>query len=360
MKFFFIFILATFMFSFITTVSYAQNKTQAYYNQHESEILPDAQTAFKKGDYEQAIVLCRWHYIIVGDQSADILREKAENCRSLLKEINHLVDEGETDAAIEKALTLLALNPEDESAKILLLAVENKIIEEPIVEEIVFVTDSIITEELPENSFELLVEPNQEQKEPMLLEVSDTIQSISETPSFNYSNKLIDHLSIYGIKAGVSITDLTHFIKSDTKDMAQYLAYLGSLCVYNIGRSRLGIEAGALFGSSTSESISFNEIDAAVAFRVANYLFIKALGGRYSCKDNKGDSPATKGMGFGVGITSFLDKHFCMDIGLKYYPSSQESHSNTGNTNNLQHNQTTLITATPGGFSPYFCVGICF
>ena len=54
-----------------------QNKTQAYYNSHEREILPDARAAFKSGDYERTVELCRWYYIIVGDRAADSLRDQA-------------------------------------------------------------------------------------------------------------------------------------------------------------------------------------------------------------------------------------------------------------------------------------------
>ena len=81
MKRYFIFILAAFVLSFISTAAYAQDKTQAYYAQHEREILPDAQTAFREGNYERAVQLCRWHYIIVGDRAADSLRDKAEICQ---------------------------------------------------------------------------------------------------------------------------------------------------------------------------------------------------------------------------------------------------------------------------------------
>ena len=50
---------------------WAQNKTQAYYNSHEREILPDARAAFKSGNYARTTELCRWHYIIVGDRASE-------------------------------------------------------------------------------------------------------------------------------------------------------------------------------------------------------------------------------------------------------------------------------------------------
>lgn len=98
----------------------AQNKSQAYYNDHEAEILPDAQAAFREGEYERAMELCRWHYIIVGDAKADVLREKAESCQELSTEIGKLKATGDMGTVLEKAVKLLALNPEDQAAKSLL------------------------------------------------------------------------------------------------------------------------------------------------------------------------------------------------------------------------------------------------
>lgn len=70
-------IISVFFLATITTSVFAKSKSQAYYNSHEAEILPDAQVAFREGKYERAVELCRWHYVIVGDEKADTLREMA-------------------------------------------------------------------------------------------------------------------------------------------------------------------------------------------------------------------------------------------------------------------------------------------
>ena len=95
----------------------AQEKTLQYYNTHESEIMPDAQAAFRKGDYERTIELCRWHYIIFGDNTADILRRKSEQCAQLTKEMNALRANGNLQEAKLKASAILAINPDDAAAK---------------------------------------------------------------------------------------------------------------------------------------------------------------------------------------------------------------------------------------------------
>ena len=85
----------------MVSVMFGQDKSLSYYDQHPEEILRDAQSYFKKGDYERTIDLCKYHYIIVGDSAADALLRKAELCERLTKEIN------------EKKEELRSANPED-------------------------------------------------------------------------------------------------------------------------------------------------------------------------------------------------------------------------------------------------------
>ena len=101
----------------ISVVASAQDKSRIYYNDHESEILPDAQAAFKNGDYEKTVELCKLYYILLGDSQADALREKAEECVKLTIEMEALATVGQKDAAREKALAILALNPDDKRAQ---------------------------------------------------------------------------------------------------------------------------------------------------------------------------------------------------------------------------------------------------
>lgn len=96
---------------------WAQDRSEAYYNAHPSEILPDAQAAFRKGEYDRSAELCRLHYVIVGDQRADALRENALACSMLVIEMNAYASVGQIDEAREKAHAILALNPEDKEAQ---------------------------------------------------------------------------------------------------------------------------------------------------------------------------------------------------------------------------------------------------
>ena len=109
--------LAAVVLLFVGLGAIAQDKTVAYYNTHESEILPDAQAAFRNGDYDRAVELCRLHYAIVGDTRADGLREKAEQCARLAIEMNTLASVGQQTLAQEKAKVILSLNPDDKHAQ---------------------------------------------------------------------------------------------------------------------------------------------------------------------------------------------------------------------------------------------------
>ncbi len=94
-----------------------ERKTKSYYNNHGSEIFPDAQSAFSRGDYEWAGELCEWYYIIVGKNDADVLRSRVERCISLVREMKQLEVVGSMREAKNKAAELLALNPDDPDAK---------------------------------------------------------------------------------------------------------------------------------------------------------------------------------------------------------------------------------------------------
>ena len=102
---------------FAATVALAQEKDLRYYNTHEKEILPDARAAFSAGQYERAMQICQWYFIIVGDSEANAMREKASRCAVLAPEMKALMDDGDVDAAKEKADAILALNPDDPAAK---------------------------------------------------------------------------------------------------------------------------------------------------------------------------------------------------------------------------------------------------
>ena len=356
MKSAFISIFIAFLLSTITNVVCAQEKTQAYYVQNEIELLPDAQAAFSKGNYERAALLCRWHYIIVGSHATDSLREKSEQCQLLIEDINYLSAEGNNELALEKALTLLTINPEDVMAKDLLLAAEVANNEEIVEEDNDLPQKQIEPEEPPVHQNESLLNSELEQVEPATIGIGAIPQSETDTLDLDDNVKRTDRRTIYGLKAGVSIPGAKHFFESEPNNMSQYLAYFGSLCVYNIAKSRFGIEVGALFSPSATEIAPFNEVNAAVAFRIGDDLYLKGLGGYFFSKNKIGNTRLFNGKCFGAGLNTFMNEHFCIEFGVRYYSVNQTHQMDNTNDNNKQSD----LKTAPDGISPFLCIGLLF
>lgn len=107
---------------FVGLAAFAQDKTLAYYSTHETEILPDAQEAFRAGDYERSARLCDWFYILTGDNQADEFREKSLKCARLSLKVEVMLEDGQDEAVREAAKALLDINPEDDGVSQYLFA----------------------------------------------------------------------------------------------------------------------------------------------------------------------------------------------------------------------------------------------
>ena len=106
------------LFCVFPSVLLAQEKTDLYYyNGHADEILPDAQTSFQNGEYERTIDLCKCYFVYFGNNTAESLQKKAEQCAHLAKDMDALYAEGKRDEALEAANNLLSINPDDPKAK---------------------------------------------------------------------------------------------------------------------------------------------------------------------------------------------------------------------------------------------------
>ena len=317
-NFFVIFAIITL--SLFSTAVYAQDKTQAYYNQHEREIYPDAQAAFLEGKYERAVLLCRWHYIIVGDNAADSLRAKAEDCQQLLDEMNSLVLQGLKETALEKARALLALNPEDIAAKTLVLETE---------------AETELEESAPVEEEEVVAPPI-----PIAVEVPPTQIEEPVTSKTRFS-----------AKAGISILDL--------KQAAQSCAFGGGVGAYEIMGSGFGGGLGILFSPSLSGTSSLFEFDAAITYKVSEMIYPLVSAGFFSCKSKTGTS-STAGMCAGIGLSFLFGEHFCLDVVGKYYPKVSVQSAETMNVHGISTEFITVTDVISGGLAPFLSFGYVF
>lgn len=311
---------------------YAQEKTQSYYNTHENEILPDARASFQKGNYERAVELCKWHYIIVGTQDANLLRDMAERCAKLSSDMAEYWAAGKTKEAEETAKILLSINSNDAAAKDLLAEIERAsmaapvdtvvvdipaadvpVVENPVeavpVEENPVVQDTVVIE-MPIQE-ELPVEQVAQEHEPVV--APQTVELEPAVPDKPVSGPNPEPRTMFVVKAGASVFDLSQ--------LAQTVAPGASLGVYDMGGSPVGMEAGFyLCPGLSAQSASFFGLDASLVLRVAKGIYPKAGVGFFTCKSTSESGSETKGLCGGLGLTFLVGGHFCVEVGAKYYP----------------------------------------
>lgn len=312
---------------------FAQEKTQSYYLTHESEILPDAQASFKQGNYDRAVELCVWHYIIVGTQAAESLRTNAEKCAALARELAGHRAAGRDKEAEESARALVALNPDDPAANDFLASLR-------------------VEEEIPE--------PEVAVSEPPVLEAQETVpeETVPEEPqdvkvvppSRPVPSEATPVSNRFIVKANVAFLDLKQF--------AQSIAPGVSLGLYDISGSPVGAEVGAYVCSGLPVASMFG-MDASVAFRVANGIYPKAGIGFFSSKPKESSSKGTNGLCAGLGLT-FMTGHLCLEAGLKFYPEVKIQGTQKYSTDGASYDFPSAVSALSGGVAPMVGIGWSF
>lgn len=333
------------LFGFISGSLLAQEKTLQYYNSHEKELLPDAQTSFQKGEYDRAMELCRWHYIILGDDpTANSLREKSERCDQLSKEMNASRSNGKIEEAKKIATVILSINPNDVVAKEVLS------IEDPAtpIRDSVVVEPPIVSDDTEATSPAVDVVDEQRQEKKRIQGISSG--SISAKPE---NSQLYEPRTRFVVKAGASIVDLKH--------VSQTIAPGVAIGFYDLGGSPIGGELGAYICPGLAASVaSMFGVDAAIVFRAANYIYPKISVGFFSCKSANSDTPTT-GMCAGGGLTYLIGGHFSLGIGVNYYPKvSVQGTEKIPTTPGISYEFPTTIQILSGGIAPSVSLGWAF
>ena len=332
-------------FSILSASMFAQEKTQYYYNTHENEILPDANASFQKGDYEHAIELCKWHYVIVGNHAADNLRNKAERCASLKEEMESLRTAGKIKEARDIAKTILSINPSDALAK------EVSLIPDPIKSDI-----PSLSKLIPKLAQDLSVDTLAKTipAEPSSLPLKDNDVFSNKNDSENHADNTTR--AIRGVSAPQKMSVVTNRKYSyknrvvpkigvsvfNLNDISHTISPGGSIGIYDIGGSRSGVEASFY---------DWNYSTFYLAYREENSLLI---GLSYVLRLTSSKCPIyTKAdvsvfdfdaITLGCGATFFLGNHLCLelcarigDISKKYYYKSGNSMKSGDLSNVLVH-----------------------
>ena len=319
----------------------AQEKTQAYYNTHESEILPDARTAFQRGNYERAVELCRWHYIIVGNQDAESLRNMAERCARLSEEMVNQKIAGKMKEAEEAANTLLSINPNDSAAKQLIEEMTQP--ETPLPQDTVTVAIPPIEEtDVQETITNLESIPTEDQR---IVE-----KPVQETPITPVAP--VEPRTMFVLKAGATVLNLSSFSES--------IAPGGSLGLYDIGGSRIGLEAGGYICPNLMSTGSLFGVDASVVLRAAKSVYPKVGVGYFSYTGKTDNGSSTHGLCAGAGLT-FMLGHFCLEIGSKYYPEiCVQGVETVATTPGATYEFPSVKQILSGGIAPFVSIGFAF
>jgi hypothetical protein len=155
------------------------------------------------------------------------------------------------------------------------------------------------------------------------------------------------------LKAGATVLDLKQFAKTISPG--------GSLGLYDIGGSRIGLEAGGYFcpGLSASSASLFG-LDASLVIRLSDSVYPKAGVGFFSCSSTDGSGSQTKGLCGGLGLNFLLGGHFCLEIGAKFYPVVKLSGTETYSTAGVTYAFPTVREVLPGGIAPMVSIGYAF
>lgn len=328
---------------------FAQEKTQAYYNSHENEILPDAQAAFQSGNYSRTIELCNWHYIIVGDQAADSLREMAGRCDQLSKEMNELRLKGDIKEAKQKANAILSINPDDVAAKLVLL-IEDPMTRDTVEVELPVIPDeTVITPPVEEQMDEAVEEQKQEQER-----IQQPFEEVSPVPVVSIPDKPQTYTphTRFVIKVGASLIDMEQASKSITPG--------GSLGIYDLGGSRIGIEAGVYYCSNFNSTVSLFGMDASLVLRAAKSVYPKVSVGFFSYSPVSANESATQGLCGGASLTFLLGDHFCLEVGAKYYPAFKTMSLEQVIASGISYQFPVVKQFYSGGIAPMISIGWAF
>lgn len=321
----------------------AQEKTQSYYNTHESELLPDAKTAFQNGKYERAVELCKWHYIIVGDKAADALRDMAERCTQLSEEMSDYYAAGKTKEARETAKKLLSLNSHDANAQQLLdeLEMVDKPLPQDTKEDTGRAVEDAITREKPISKDPVITPPRD-------IEKSGEVGSKANTPVIRTGSRMS-----FVAKASVAALNLDR--------IREAIAPGGNFGLYDIDGSPVGFEVGGYYCPDLFSSGSLFDIDASLIVRIAKGIYPKIGAGYFSYTDNATDKSVKNGLCAVGGLTFLLGGHLCMEIGTKYYPEvSVQGFEMVSTTPGASYEFPSVKRILPGGIAPFVSFGWAF
>lgn len=375
------------------------------YNSNPQRMLPDAQRAFQSGDYGKALMICSMHFVIYGDESAETgekneLESKSKKCYDLLAEMQELLTTGPVSEAKKRARAIIDYNAQDKKALDVLL------LDEPAVP----LRDTTPTPK-PEPKPTPAPAPvhvtglRLSKENLSILEGETEGLTVSVTPSNAVDKSVIwssDNIRVAivgpnGVVKAVApgsavitakatdgkitarcqvtvepkkqpvqrqpaqpaavkpATRHTRFVAKAGaayfKGLSPAISPAAALGLYDIGGSRVGLEAGGSF-------LRMRDISLSMVLNLSNTVYLRAGAGYFSCSSTT--SSSTTGLNAVAGVNFVLGRHFCLDLEASYYPAVRTMGSESVSTAGTSYWMPVVVTLMKAGLAPSIKIGWAF
>lgn len=296
----------------------AQEKGDVYYSGHKEEILGDAESLFKKGDYDRALQLCELHGELLGidhpeAKEVEKLKEIILECQDLALDMESYLEKGKENLARHVAEELRKLNPTDERLK--------RFVFDPVPEPVSQNIPEKAPETVPEKAPETPVA--QEQKEEPVVETRlNDIYQIDDPYPFHRDNKPYDNTPAKRIvyKKPLFAGGVTGGILG-LGGSSQYLSLGGDASFINaLGAFGADIR---LYGTKFPNPSRGFFIGADLIPNVMlGDMFLLGIGPSFfMCIDTSlPNSSATFGMSGSLMAGALLGGHYLLELGGSFYP----------------------------------------
>lgn len=373
------------------------------YNSNPQRMLPDARTAFQSGDYGKALMICSMHFVIYGDESAEIgekneLESKSKKCYDLLAEMQELLTKGPVSEAKKRARAIIDYNAQDKKALDVLLqddpvvpprdttptpkpepkptpapvhvtglrlSKENLSILEGETEgltvsvtpsnavdkSVIWSSDNIRVAIVGPNGVVKAVAPGSAVITAMAADgkitarcqvtVEPKKQPVQRQPAQPAAVKPATRHTRFVAKAGAA-----YF-----KGLSPAISPAAALGLYDIGGSRVGLEAGGSF-------LRMRDISLSMVLNLSNTVYLRAGAGYFSCSSTT--SSSTTGLNAVAGVNFILGRHFCLDLEAAYYPTVRTMGSESVSTAGTSYWMPVVVTLMKAGLAPSIKIGWAF
>ena len=135
------------------------------------------------------------------------------------------------------------------------------------------------------------------------------------------------------------------------KGLSPAISPAAALGLYDIGGSRVGLEAGGSF-------LRMRDISLSMVLNLSNTVYLRAGAGYFSCSSTT--SSSTTGLNAVAGVNFIFGRHFCLDLEAAYYPTVRTMGSESVSTAGTSYQMPVVVTLMTAGIAPSIKIGWAF